>query len=160
MSDPSARPPYRGAGVPVEYPYGGPVAADPALLVEPGSGRPTGEPPVWTPPPMAGYPPPGQLVPGFVAPGFVPVPPERAAARAQALAALIVSVLLVIPCFAVWALPAVILSALALGRARYDLPLARVLTRVSWIWVVVSVALWVAFIVWSISTSTPTPHPS
>lgn len=156
MSDPSARRPYPEAGFPPDYPYGRP-ADDPALLAEPGTGRPSGEPPAWPPPPMTGYPPVGQVPPGFVPPGFLPVSTERSAARGKALAVLIVSVLLVIPCFAVWTFPAIVLAAVALNRAEVDPVVSRTLSRVAWIWCAVSVALWVAFLVFAMASAPSHP---
>jgi hypothetical protein len=123
---------------PPEYPYGTP--ADPALCYEPPG--PAGSPPPWTAPPP---------------PGFVPVSAETVAARAQAAAALIVALLLLVPCFDVIVVPAIVTSAIALSRGRTDVPLARVLIRFSWIWIVVSVVLAVAFVGWAVATGPSTP---
>jgi Na+-driven multidrug efflux pump len=94
-------------------------------------------------------------MPRYPTPGFVPIPPDSAAVRTQATAALIVSILLAMPCFVLPVFPAIVMAGIAHGRSRTNVPLARLLVRISWIWIALSVALAVAFVAWSIATSTP-----
>lgn len=143
MSDPPARSP--GPAFPPDYPYGTPSVGSDPLSHEPplhGSGSAGGgpgfAPPVW-----------GGPVPP---PAYRALTPQAAAVRARALAALIVSVLLLVPCLDLAVAPAIVLSAVALARCRRDLPLATVLVRVAWGWIVVSVVLAVAFVGWSLAT--------
>jgi len=165
---------------PPEYPYGGPGPADPSLLREPGGHPPRADPPPgraapgYPPPgyPPLGYPPPGPAMPAYAVPGvppqpgtlgYLPVPAEYAAARANAVAALVVSVLLLFPCFDPLALPAVVLAAIAVRRARTDVAAARTLTRAAWGFVALGVAAAVAFVVWSVASGPApvrTPSPS
>jgi hypothetical protein len=172
VSDPFVRPPGSAdpAGpkpFPSDYPYGSPAPDSPALLSEPGSGsaqgdRPTSGPAVYGTPPPYGRPPvpppPYAVVHGQV-PGFAQRSPEQAAVRSQAIAAVIVGVLLAMPCFNVLTVPAVIIAAIALGQVGSNLVSARRLTRVAWVWIAVTTVLYVAFMIFSVmlpgsSTST------
>jgi hypothetical protein len=178
VSDPHAHPPGPNPSFPPDYPYGTPpVGADPALSFEPGRGA--SDAPPWGS--ATGYPgtvpgvPPG-MQPGVpqglqgvpqgwqqgMPPGMVPAmrplvatDPVAANLRAHAIAALIVSSLLAVPCLAIQVIPAIVMSAVAVSRVRTNLPLARLLVRISWVWIALSAALSVGFVVWTVATSTP-----
>ena len=144
MSEPPGRPGAPEPGRPPDYPYGTPH--DESLLWEPGTRRPYPMPQAWTPPP----PPPGYTV----------VSPESVTVRTRAVVALIVSILLTVPCFDLVVIPAIVTSAIAVNRSRSDVPLARALVRVSWVWIAVSLVLALAFVVYALTTGSPTPTPS
>ncbi|MGF1654148.1 MAG: hypothetical protein ACFCUP_12625 [Actinomycetales bacterium] len=142
-------PPQYPSAPPAPPPAGQPQAGLPQpAYPAPGYAQSTYPAPGYAQPayPAPGYPQPGGYgpPPGYAAPP--PLTPEAEDVRGKAVLWTILNGLAIFYCGNLGAIVGVILAAVAIGRARTDLPGARRFVKLSWIWFIIGFALVVVFV--------------